>query len=284
MMRGVVVVVCLSGAGCFSKPPPPNDRLDGGGDGSISIDAPEDAGRCGSWGTFGTATRVGGLLLPSIIEPTISSDRDVIYRDGNSALKEATRMSPAEDFGSSGLVNGLVGANLTAAWLSPNRLDLYFTNGAQLFGSTRSSTSGPFAVGAAGAQDVQDVTLTSDESIAVWATTSGQLVYGAPLGGLVSALLTVDDVNLTSPSIGDHDRSLVWVESAPATNSMMYIADLTFPTPDQAHLGQPNPIDLGGNTFHAGTILTDDGSTLYFTTSTTSTGPPLLYVSHRVCN
>src|SRR5450432_3316523 len=123
MMRRVVVVACL--AGCFSKPPPPNGRPDGGGsgsDGSISIDAPIDAGMCASWRAFGPAEQVSGLAVPNVTEPTLSqSGVDMIYRNGSVQLVEAIRAHVGDAFGSSIPVNGLVGSDLSAAWLAPNR-------------------------------------------------------------------------------------------------------------------------------------------------------------------
>jgi hypothetical protein len=224
---------------------------------------------------------VGGLILPSVIEPTMSGDGlDVIYRN-TASLEEATRANVGGSFDPSDPVIGLVGAQLRAAWLSPDRMHLYVVDGAQLFESVR-TTGHSFTLGPVQEQDVQDATLFSDESFVVWATTGGALVYSTLGVGPVNGLRTVAGVTLSSPSIGDHDRSLVWVESSP-TGSMMYIADLTV-LDGMPQLGQPNLLDLGAGMFDAGTILSDDGSALYFTSAPMASGAPQVSVSHRTCN
>jgi hypothetical protein len=292
MMRGVVVavVVCVSGAGCFSKPPPP-DRLDGGGgsnDGSLAIDAPGSV-RCTNWGLFSTQVMRVALESPAdVIEPSLSSDEtDLIYMASN-VPSEATRVDTTMDFGQVMPLTSLIGSAVveSLAWLSPNRLTLYeIVSGGTLNRLTRTTLGDSFPTPDSSdvlvASDVQDATLVTDEHRLVYST-GGMLesiVYATMQPPVTRNLLSKTPDVVFSPSIGDHDRAIVWSESAQAmpTISDLWIGDLMdTQVTNQQKIGLPAM-------YYAGAILSNDGRTLYFTGASSSGSMGALYEITRPC-
>jgi hypothetical protein len=285
MMRGVVVAVVVCLTGCFSKPPPPGDKLDGGGsgsDGSILIDAPNPLS-CTHWGVFSTMMNPVPLGAPDgVSEPTLSSDEtDLIFMTLTSP-SETTRVDASLDFGQVTPLTSLIGSTVltSAAWLSPNRLTLYVIVSGALYRVTRTTLGDDFPepTDKLVPSGVQDATLVTDEQRMVYADSGGVLQSVTMQAG--ETLLAKPATVLFSPSIGDHDRTIVWSESTPVmpASSALWFGDLG----DNLVTGMQT-IELPQPMYYAGAILSNDGSTLYFTVASDPTSMATMYSITRSC-
>jgi hypothetical protein len=222
-----------------------------------------------------------------IAEPTLSNDEtDLIFTTAN-VPSESTRTDATTDFGPVSPLTSLTGAVAitSVAWLSPNRLTLYaIASDSGLYQISRPTLGDNFLPpgNKVVPNNVQDATLVANEHRLVYATGGvlKSILYVTNQPPAVSQLLSKGGELVFSPSIGDHDRTIVWSESEQAMPMMsnLWIGELT----DSAVLS-PQMLSLPQPMYYAGAILSYDGATLYFTAAADTGMMADLYNITRSC-
>jgi len=292
-MRALVVVASLTA--CFSKPPPPpNGATDGGRDGAPSIDGStttDGPAPCAHWGPFGTPTQIliQALANTGAQNVTVSSDGLDLLFDQGATFYESLRATTGGSFTQVGTVLGFGSAPVQGAWLSTDHLILFYINSSMLFVTHRSALDSAFltpgvpliagADDAAATNDRLRVVISSNNTLRLVKLTTADDPTGATEGALLDNSPNEGD---TTPSIGDHGRKLVWTKTnlVQPTSSVLVEGDF-----DGNQLSNPHALIPDVGAFDTDPNLSDDGTTLYFTsTRNPSDTTAQLFVATRTCN
>lgn len=249
---------------------------------------------CTSWSPFSAPQLVVDLLDPESgpSEPAISADGLDMVFSKQEKLFEVVRTQDGNPWSTEAVEPGFASFNnIYAPTFEGDRLHLLYIGGVTLYRASRVTRTAPFdAPGTPLFQPASAPTVTSGGELLVYQshTTGGDRldyvqydpVTHAQVGS--GTLLVEAGFDNTSPTIGEHGRTLIWARAAHGSSvSRLMIAELTGTT-----LGPATDLGLNpGTATDSGPSLDDAGAQLFYTSLRLADyDSQQLYTVRRTCN